>query len=131
MEVATTAVPAEDNSSEVQTHDSTNGVEPAERLEGEEKGEQEPEILKLAIPGEGQLTLTVGGRKPETCTVKLVGGKMDVADGDFDKGSTINLLLQCVVKSIEFVDAYDQYGNISGTERRHKVFPLRVERVRD
>lgn len=104
---------------------------PTEALEGENDSEEEPEVLKLEIEGEGQLTLTVGGKKPEASTIKLVGGKMDIAEGDFDKGSRINLLLGCVVTEVSFVDTYDQYGNISGTERRHKVRPLRVERVRD
>lgn len=111
---------------------SENGSPPeVERLEGEEPGEQAPEQIALVIEGEGQLTLTVGGRKPEASTIKLVGGKMDIAQGDFDKGAHLNLLLGVVVSSVEFVDTYDQFGNVSGTERRHKVRPLRVERVRD
>jgi len=93
--------------------------------------EEEQELLNLAIEGEGQLTLTVGGAKPEVSTVKLIGGKMDVSEGDFDKGAEIKLLIHARVSSVEFVDTYDQYGNLSGTERRHKVRPLRVERLRD
>jgi len=108
-----------------------NGAAPLEPLAGERANEHAPELLELIIEGEGQLTLTVGGRKPESSTIKLVGGKMDIAEGDFDKGSSINLLLGCVVTEVSFVDTYDQYGQINGTERRHKVRPLRVERVRD
>ena len=114
-----------------QATEEQNGAAPLEPLEGERANEHAPELLELVIEGEGQLTLTVGGRKPEASTIKLVGGAMDIASGDFDKGSTLNLLLGCVVTSVEFIDTYDQYGQINGTERRHKVRPLRVERVRD
>ena len=127
MESSTAAALASKQSDQEVAAD--NGAEP-ERLEGEERGEQALEPLRLEIPGEGQLTLTVGGAKPDSCTVKLVGGKMDVADGDFDKGAPINLLIKGVVTEVSFVDRYDQYGQIAGTERRHKVRPFEVERVR-
>lgn len=128
MESSTAAAPASKQSDQEVAAD--NGAVPEERLEGEELGEQAQEPLRLEIPGEGQLTLTVGGAKPDSCTVKLVGGKMDVADGDFDKGAPINLLIKGVVTEVSFVDRYDQYGQIAGTERRHKVRPFEVERVR-
>lgn len=114
-------------------HDARGGESDAGGFEpdAEGAGEEEQELLNLAIQGEGQLTLTVGGAKPEVSTVKLIGGKMDVSEGDFDKGAEIKLLIHARVSSVEFVDTYDQYGNLSGTERRHKVRPLRVERLRD
>lgn len=97
---------------------------------GEGEGESAP-VISLEIPGEGQLTLTVGGTKPETSTVKLVGGKMDISGGDFDKGAPVNILIKGVVTEVSFIDSYDQYGNIKGTERRHKVRPFGVERITD
>lgn len=97
----------------------------------EGKDEAEPELVGLEIQGDGQLTLTVGGAKPDTSTVRLIGGKMDVSGGDFDKGQEVKLLIHAVVSSVEFSDTRDQYGNLSGTERRHKVRPLRVERLKD
>lgn len=113
-------------------NDNGNGAAPEGAVEHDTGGEaEEPDIVTLEIDGDGQLTLTVGGAKPEVSTVKLVGGKMDVAGGDFDKGQEIKLLIHGVVAEVAFIDTRDQYGNISGTERRHKIRPLRVERLKD
>lgn len=112
-------------------------VEHDKKADGDFKPDAEPtpdaeaEILSLEIEGDGQLTLTVGGAKPETSSITLIGGKMDVSGGDFDKGQEVKLLIHGVVAAVTFEDSRDQYGNISGTERKHKVRPLRVERLKD
>ena len=75
----------------------------------------------LVIDGSGQLSLAVGGKRPTTSSLTLVGGKIDV-EGQFEKGEIVVLQVECVVGEIAFKDLTDSKTNqIVGCARRHKA----------
>ena len=95
----------------------------------EEMAEQEPEVLPMQIPLEGfteSITVTVGGAKPQSSAVALRGGKLPV-EGEFQKGDEIELYVRARIAEIHFVDC-DDYGEVTGTERRHIAKPIAVRR---
>jgi hypothetical protein len=96
----------------------------------EEMAEEEQELLPMQIPLEGftdSITTTVGGARPQTSAVALRGGKLAV-EGEFKKGDEIELYVRARVAEIHFVDTIDQYGEVTGTERRHIAKPVAVRR---
>lgn len=76
----------------------------------------------LIVEGsDGQLSLAVGGRKPTTSSLTLVGGKIDV-EGQFKKGEIVVVQVECVVGEIAFKDLTDSKTNqVVGCARRHKA----------
>lgn len=106
--------------------------EGGEPLDGEDPDEQAPPAIPpLIIDGDGQLTLTIGGEKPTKATVKLRGGKIDVASGDLDKGAIVDLVLKAQVAEVHIVDKRDgQTGEVTEVERRHILKPVSVERIK-
>lgn len=97
-------------------------------LEGEHPEEQAR--IAIQLPGDGQLSLQVGGNKPDKATVKLRGGSIEVPDGQYKKGDLVNLLIKVQCAEVHFVDKIDNStGEIVGTERR-QIFKVKgVERV--
>lgn len=97
------------------------------------EGEDEVEPVRLpevSIDGDGQLSLKVGGAKPDEATVKLRSVKIAVIDGQYEKGDAVNLMVKAVCTEVHFVDKRDeQTGTIVGVERRQIFRPLNVERV--
>ena len=95
------------------------------------EGEGEQAQTALAIPGVGQLNLQVGGAKPEVSTVKLRGGRIEIANsGQFRKGEIVNLLLKVRVDEVHFVDKHDNTtGDLTQSERRHIAKQIGVEKV--
>lgn len=84
---------------------------------------------ELSIGGDGQLSFEVGGKRPTTSSLRLVGGRVDIS-GQFAKGERIRLYVECEVRSIEFRDETDKAtGQVVGSERRHKAAITGVERV--
>jgi hypothetical protein len=84
--------------------------------------------VQLPIEGEHrQLSLDAGGDAPETSTIKMRGGSLAL-EGEFDKGSRVALWVECVIGEVTFADKHDQYGNVTGTERRHVARMIRVQR---
>lgn len=75
----------------------------------------------LVIETGGQLSMSVGGKRPTTGSVRLVGGKIDV-DGDLQKGQRVVLRVEAVVTEIAFRDKKDpKTGNVTGCDRAHKA----------
>ena len=73
------------------------------------------------------ITATVGGAKPQTSAVALRGGKLPV-EGEYRKGDEIELYVRARIAEIHFVDRVDDYGEVTGTERRHIAKPIAVRR---
>jgi hypothetical protein len=97
----------------------------------ENLAEQEQEVLPMQVPLEGfteSITVTVGGARPQSSVVALRGGKLPV-EGEFRKGDEIELYVRARVAEIHFVDTHDQYGEVTGTERRHIAKPVAVRRL--
>jgi hypothetical protein len=109
------------------------GEDSAAEHEGEKPGEGEGEQAppSLAIPGGGQLNLSVGGQTPDKSTVKLRGGSIEVAGGgQLKKGEVVNLLVKVRVDEVHFVDKHDNStGDITQSERRHIAKMIGVEKV--
>ena len=103
-------------------------AEPDADLEGE--GNDEQAIPELVVEGDGQLTLKVGGRKPDKSTVKLRGGSISIPRGQFEKGDTVNLLVKVTCSEVHLVDKRDNTtGEVVETERRQIMKITGVERV--
>jgi hypothetical protein len=95
---------------------------------GEDEGEQGPP--PIAIEGDGQLNLQVGGAKPDKASVKLRGGSIDIPAGQLKKGDVVNLLVKVRVAEVHLVDKIDNStGEITQTERRHVAKIMGVEKV--
>jgi hypothetical protein len=75
---------------------------------------------QLLIPGTSAgLTLKVGGKKPTTASVRLVGGKVDI-NGQFDKQDRIALYVEAVIVDVQFPDTIDsKTGQVTSCERKH------------
>lgn len=99
-----------------------NGTETLDGLAEDGEGLEE-----LYIEGtQGQLSLNVGGRKPDTSTVSLRGGQIAV-EGQLQKGDTVTLLITARVGEVVIADKMDPAGFVKATTRRHV---LRTESVR-
>lgn len=102
--------------------------EPDADLEGQEAEEQA--IPELEVEGEGQLSLKIGGRKPDSSEVKLRGGSIKVPKGQYEKGDVLNFLVKVRCTEIHAVDKMDNStGDVVETVRR-QIFKIQgVERV--
>lgn len=115
MEAATLDRPA--------THPGAPGEDPAEQAQ--------PKAPELAIDSPRQMSLDVGGRAPDSSSVKLRSKKIEVA-GAFEKGEEVTFVVRAKVAEVHFVDKRDgQTGEISQTERRHLLAPIHIERLAD
>lgn len=114
------------------TNGAGNGGPPEGEGGGEFPGEGEEEQgpPPIAIEGEGQLSLQVGGNKPDSATVKLRGGSIAIPAGQLKKGDVVNLLVKVQVAEVHLVDKIDNStGEITATERRHIAKIKGVEKV--
>lgn len=104
------------------------GEQPKADLEGEGEGEQA--LPAIILEGDGQLSLRVGGAKPDKATVKLRGGSIGIPQGQYEKGDTVNLMVKVKCAEVHFVDKTDgQTGEVTETERRHVFKISGVERI--
>lgn len=88
-----------------------------------------PKIMQEPLPGTGQqLSLLAGGDEPESAEVKMRGGSL-VVEGQFDKGEVVNLMIKVRIAEVHFVDQIDNFGNVTGTVRRHIAKMQAVTRV--
>lgn len=83
----------------------------------------------LVVDGNGQLTLSVGGKRPTTSSLRLVGGRVEV-EGQFDKGERLVLRIECEVREVAFRNEVDvKTGQVVGCERRQKASITGVTRI--
>lgn len=79
----------------------------------------------LRVDGTTQLGLfNAGGKKPQTATLKLAGGKIALVDGRaFRKGDTIQFEATAVVREVAQRDKPDaQTGIVVSAEQRHVAY---------
>jgi hypothetical protein len=75
---------------------------------------------EVPLPGL-QLSFAVGGKRPTTSGLRLVGGKLDI-EQVFSKGQTIELRIEAEIREVSFIDQVDAAtGQVIGSERRHKA----------
>jgi hypothetical protein len=79
----------------------------------------------------GQLSLSVGGRKPDSATFKMGAKEVKIADRtQFPKGSTLKLSVVARIDKIEFRDKHDDAGEVTHTTRQHLAVPISVQRLK-
>jgi hypothetical protein len=89
----------------------------------------EPENPQLPIAGaQLELDLEAGGRLPESSSIKLRGGSLAL-EGQFRKGETVAVWVECRIAEVHFVDRVDAHGEATGAERRHVAKMIRVQRA--
>lgn len=79
----------------------------------------------------GQLSLTVGGRKPDSSTFKMKGAEVKVRQGQYTKGETVVLRVIARLDEVKFIDMHDDYGTITATKRVHTAKPISIERIEE
>lgn len=96
----------------------------------DEAGEPEAETsdeLTLFV-SDGKLTATIGGKKPTSSSIAIVGGKVGL-EGQFEKGEIVPLRIDVLVNDVGLKDSEDpKTGQIVATERRHKARIVAIER---
>jgi hypothetical protein len=106
------------------------GDEPAEKP-GPNEGPapaQEPEGQGPYLDGPGQLSLNVGGKRPDGSSIRLAGGKIDMPRGEFKKGEEIVLMVRASVTGLAFIDKVDpKTHTVTGCDRRHTAQIRSVE----
>ena len=104
-----------------------NGGKTIEQLA--EEADLEAQDSEVYIEGTtGQLSLAVGGRKPDTSVFKMKGGEVKIRDGQFTKGESVWCRVLLRVDEIKFVDGHDEFGTVNSTKRVHVAKPVHVER---
>lgn len=112
---------------ELETEAAENGGKTIEQLA--EEGALEEHDSEVYIEGTtGQLSLSVGGRKPDTAVFKMKGGEVKIRDGQFTKGESVWCRVLLRVDEIKFVDGHDEFGTVNSTKRVHVAKPVHVER---
>lgn len=80
----------------------------------------------LVIEGTEQLSFEVGGKQPLASKLKVAAGAIEV-EGQFRKGETVTLMVECVVNEVTFKDVADKAtGQVVDCVRVQKA---RVEHV--
>lgn len=77
--------------------------------------------VEISIDLGGQMSMVVGGKKATSSTLRIVGGKVDVA-GQLEKGQSLRVELELDVTEVAFVDKKDgKTGQVTACERQHKA----------
>lgn len=94
----------------------------------DEPDEAEPEPTIRGTKGRRQLSLLAGGEDPDMSSFKMQGGKIAV-EGEFEKGTTVDLYVKVRIAEVHFVDKVDDDGYVVSTDRRHIAKPLSIQRT--
>lgn len=90
--------------------------------------DEKPEVYLEGTTG--QLSLSVGGRKPDSATFKMGAKEVKLAERtQFAKGSTVKLHVIARVDELKFRDKHDDAGEVSHTTRVHLGIPISVVRM--
>lgn len=75
----------------------------------------------IGIEGTGQLSFAVGGKKPDTSKVQLVGRSIELPEGQLEKGAEYTVMMRVRVGSVHFDDKIDpSTEQVTGSTRKHK-----------
>lgn len=81
----------------------------------------ETDVPQSASGAPVALTFNVGGKKPTTTTLRVMGGRLDT-DRVLQKGQKVHVSMVLVVGEVAFVDQTDTATDqVVGCERRHKA----------
>lgn len=94
---------------------------------GEAEEPDDEESGQFTIPGTSTgMTLSAGGRKPTVSEAKLDGMTLRLV-GEFKKGDRVRLIVDAVVRDVQFPDTLDKAGSVTMTRRKHIFRPIAVE----
>ena len=81
----------------------------------------------LAVEGtDQQLSFNVGGKAPLSSSLRVTGRAIEV-EGQFAKGETVTLMVECVVDEITFRDVKDRAtGQVVDCQRKQKASIVHV-----
>lgn len=109
-----------------------NGGKTIEDMANDPDGLPDEEDTAIYIEGsQGQLSLAVGGRKPDQATFKMKGAEVKVSEGQYHKGETVTLQVIARIDEVKFIDIHDEYGTVTATKRVHTAKPISVVKVED
>lgn len=96
---------------------------PADPEEEDQGDEPVQAALELILEGDDDITkFVVGGKKPTSSSIRLMGGKVGLTNKRYSKGDTVRLTVEAQVTAVAFVDTLDSTtGEVSRTERQHKA----------
>lgn len=78
----------------------------------------DPEPAELAVEADGQLGMKVGGRKPDSAVLKLKGAKIDLGEGQFNRGDRITTVVTLQVVGDNDQDTIDRLsGEVKSTSK--------------
>jgi hypothetical protein len=84
---------------------------------------------QFTIPGTSSgLTVSAGGKRPTVSAAKLDGMTLRLV-GEFKKGDRVRLVVDAVVRDVQFPDTLDKAGEVTLTTRKHIFRPIAVEPV--
>lgn len=111
----------------------TQAPDGAEERTLEPVPDPEPEVGaddRLVVEGSsGQLSMNVGGKKPVSSSLRLVGGKLEV-EGQFQKGERIRAEVELEVGEIAFRDKHDSAtGEVVSCDRAHRARVVAFQRL--
>lgn len=96
-----------------------NGTDPdpdEEQLEGEEGVETHAEVV---IPGDGQITLAIGGKNPNVSKILIRGGQIPF-EGQMKKGEHVTMELELRCAEVHVIDKIDSTTReVTETVRKH------------
>lgn len=96
-------------------------------LEGEGDGEDQVVHDEIVIEGDGQLSLTIGGKRPNVSKVVIRGGQIPFR-GEARKGDHVSLRLECRVAEVHVIDKIDsKTREVVETVRKHVLKSEGVE----
>ena len=94
----------------------TDGAQSIEDMANNGEAEGEDEIV---VGTHGQLSFTIGGKKPTTSKVSLGSAGREV-DGQFQKGDVVSFLVTARCNEIVLTDKHDNVGTAIECIRTHK-----------
>lgn len=112
-----------------ETSPNGHGTLSIEDMAEDPEGMEEEDTAVYIEGTTGQLSLAVGGRKPDSSEFKMKSVGVRVREGQYVKGETVMLKVIARIDEIKFVDTHDEYGTITSTKRVHTAKPIAVERI--
>lgn len=107
---------------------SVTPLAPAAPYAEKDEAQPEPEVAPLVLEAGGQLSWSVGGKRPTQATLSIKG--VPKLNGEFEKGEVIELKLQIQVVSVAFKDEIDKAtGQAIDCVRQHVGEVVAVSRA--
>lgn len=106
--------------------------EPSEEQEGGLSAVPDPDSGELAIEADGQIGMKVGGRKPDSAILKVKGAKIDLGEGQFNRGDRITAVTILQVTGDNDQDTINTLsGEVKSTSKAQNATVCGISRLDD